>query len=284
MKRKVPRIGGHVSVAGGLYKAFENARAIAADCAQIFGASPRQWHAATPAPADLARYETAREKFGDMPIYLHAAYLVNLASPDAGMRGKSVKSMIDHLRIAEALRAVGLIFHVGSGKGAERKRALDEEVAAIMEILKNVPGKTQLIMENTAGGGDKIGDVEDIAYLFRKAGSRRLKVCYDTAHGFEAGLIPAYAPAAVRELCRKWDAAIGLENIVVMHANDSKTASGSHHDRHENIGVGEIGLAGFRALAAEPRLQNKDWLLEVPGFAGAGPDKKNMEILRKCFA
>ena len=157
------------------------------------------------------------------------------------------------------------------------------EADAIRDILKNVPGKTQLIMENTAGGGNKLGDFDDLAFLFHAARSSRVKVCFDTAHAFEAGLVSAYSPEEVRALAAKMDAAFGIENLVAIHANDSRTLQGSHHDQHGNIGEGHIGMDGFRALAREKKLWKAAWLLEVPGFSGAGTDAKNIERLKSCF-
>ena len=139
-------------------------------------------------------------------------------------------------------------------------------------------------MENAAGGGEKIGKTAgELAYLLKKVNSKRVKICLDTAHAFESGIIKEYKSDGIKKFLDEWDKEIGLENITALHANDSKTLWNSHHDRHENIGAGYIGLAGFKALAREKRLWNKAWLLEVPGFDNEGPDKKNMDILKSCF-
>ncbi len=140
------------------------------------------------------------------------------------------------------------------------------------------------MIENAAGGGQKIGaNARDIGAILRAVKSKQLKVCFDTAHAFEAGLVDEYTPAKTKKLFDEWAREVGIKNIIALHVNDSKTAFNSHHDRHENIGEGYIGISGFRNLAKEKRLRDKAWLLEVPGFMGAGPDKKNIEILRGCF-
>ena len=283
MSSSIPKIGAHVSASGGLSNSVMNAQKIGADCFQIFGASPRQWFAKKPDKNEIARYQAMLKKSGFGPVFLHAAYLPNLASPNKEILKKSVKNLSDHLEIAEAIKAEGLIFHVGSGKGSSRKEALDQEILGMKEILKSVPGKTKLIMENTAGGGDKIGSIEDIAYLYKKVNSARIKICYDTAHGLESGLIEKYEPAGIKNLFDEWNKAIGIENIIALHVNDSKTAFQSHHDRHENIGEGVIGPNGFRNLAKEKRLVSAAWILEVPGFDDQGPDAKNVSILKSCF-
>jgi len=277
-------IGGHVSTSGGLYVSVLNAEAIGVNAMQIFGSSPRMWYARIPKENEIKTYKAHLAKSGIKAVYLHAAYLVNLASTSQDIYRKSVKSLIDHLTIAEAIGANGLIFHVGSSKGMDRKKAFKQQVDGMKEILRIVSGKSQLIMENTAGGGDKIGGtVDELADLFCQVNSQRVKICFDTAHALESGMIEKYTQKNIKNLFDEFDKKIGVENIVVIHANDSKTEYNSHYDRHENVGEGYIGMRGFIELAKEKRLARAAWILEVPGFAGEGPDKKNVDILRSLF-
>jgi deoxyribonuclease-4 len=278
-----PKIGAHVSTAGGFHKALENARAIGADCIQIFGASPRTWQAKLPDDGEIRKFKEEEKRTGIGPAYLHASYLVNLGSPNPDLVSKSVKSLSDHLKIAELIGAEGLIFHIGSSAGMEKERSLDQVISGMKEVLANVPGKSLLVMENNAGGGEKIGKtIEELAFIFNEVGSKRVKVCLDTAHAFESGIVK-YDAAEFGAFIDKVDKEIGLENVVAIHANDSKTLWNSHNDRHENIGEGHIGLSGFKVIAEEKRLWDKVWLLEVPGFDNEGPDKKNVDILKSCF-
>jgi len=282
MISKRPRIGGHVSAAGGPRTSILKARAIGAECIQIFGSSPQQWLVRLPTDQaiKLFRAELAGE---DLPIYLHAPYLVNLASPDQALINKSISALTGHLEIAKMLSARGLIFHVGSGRETDKSLAIKRAASAIKKVLKNVSGKTQLIIENTAGGGHKIGaTLDEIAELMKFTNSKRVKVCIDTAHAFESGAL-ANTAEGVKIFFDECDKKLGIQNIVALHINDSKTIFGSHHDRHENIGAGYIGLAGFKYLAQDKRLWDKDWLLEVPGFDNSGPDAKNIAILLSLF-
>ncbi|MBI4050074.1 MAG: deoxyribonuclease IV [Candidatus Doudnabacteria bacterium] len=278
------RIGAHVSAAGGLYNAFAHARAIGAECMQIFGSSPRQWAVRYPDKIIAAKFRALAKTSGVRPIFLHAPYLASLATPNKFIRSQSIKSLIGHLRIAEMLGATGLIFHLGSAKTSTVEEAVKATVAGMQEVLRAVPGKTLLIMENSSGGGNKLGkDVAGIAHILKKVRSPRVKVCFDTAHAFQSGMIPDYTPKNIRKFFDLWDKEIGVKNIVVVHANDSKTAAGSNHDRHENIGKGYLGLRSFRKLAREARLAGQPWILEVPGFSDEGPDRKNIELLRSCL-
>ncbi|MBI5220696.1 MAG: deoxyribonuclease IV [Candidatus Liptonbacteria bacterium] len=279
-----PLIGTHVSTAGGLAKAIDRAEAIGAEAIQIFGVSPRSWSAPLPSAEAIAAYRKRLAASSVRAVYLHAPYLINLASPDPRLRNISTHNLIAHFKITEAIGAAGLIFHLGSGKEMPMVDALAVSIEAMRKAVQDVPGRAHLIMENSAGGGQKIGaTMEDLQILYRGVDSRRLKICFDTAHAFEAGLVMDYAPDNIDQLCRELDRTVGLQNVVVVHANDSRTAASSHHDQHENIGQGHIGLAGFQNLARESKFCKMPWLLEVPGFDGEGPDAKNIKILKECF-
>lgn len=277
-------IGGHVSVAGGLINGIEKAKKIGAKTIQIFGASPRQWSCRMPNPESVQQYIDALEKSDIEYVFLHAPYLVNLGTPNDEQWMKSVKVLIEHLKIAEMIKAQGLIFHVGSFNETTRTKGLARAVKAMKLVLKHAPGKAQLIMENSAGGPNKIGSsFDDLAFLATKVKSKRVTVCLDTAHAFEAGLIDGYTPKKIKKLFDEFENKIGIEKLVVLHVNDSKTAFQSFHDRHDNIGEGYIGLQGFKNLAHEKRVREKPWILEVPGFNKNGPDKKNIQLLLSCF-
>lgn len=282
--------GGHVSAAGGLYKAIENATELGANAIQFFGASPRQWMVKMPSESDVEKYKIALKESNVRAVYLHAAYLPNLATADADTFEKSIKSLSEHLQIVTMIGAEGLIFHMGScGAGMTREQAVEQTARGMKEVLKRVPGGAFLIMENSSGGGKKLGEAaSEIGTIKRLVGSKRVKVCLDTAHAFESGMIDPRPEnkdikTQVKAVFDEWDKEIGLENMVAIHTNDSKTEFGSHADRHENLGSGAIGLAGLRALASEPRLRHAAWIMEVPGFDGEGSDRENLAILRKCF-
>jgi len=278
----MPIIGAHVSAAGGYKNAIKKAKEIGAECIQIFGASPRTYGVKMPSAEEVKKYKEELKQSGIAPVFLHAAYLVNLASPNAYIREQSIKNLTGHLKIAEMIGAEGLIFHIGSGKDSSRAEAIKKTAEGMKKVLSAQVGSAKLIMENTAGGGNSIGDTaEEIGEVFKKTGSRRVGVCIDTAHAFEAGMITEFTPAGIKKFLDKLNEYIGFNNIIAFHINDSKTLAGSHHDRHENIGQGYIGLDGFKNLARGKRMKNMPWILEVPGFDDNGPDKKNIDILKK---
>lgn len=279
-----PRIGGHVSVAGGLVNGVENAKRIGANCIQIFASSSRQWKITWPSEESAEAFKKVKKEAGIDPVYLHAPYLINLASPVASHASLSAKTLSEYLELSDFIGANGVIFHIGSGKELPEEQALAIVVGHLKHILANHKGRSELVIENAAGGGAKIGDtLAEIGALLKGAPSERLKVCLDTAHYFEAGEIEHYDKEGVKKFAEDVRKHIGREKLVALHVNDSKTAFNSHHDRHENLGQGHIGLGGFRALAQEPLFRDTPWLLEVPGFDNEGPDRKNIDIAKKCF-
>lgn len=278
------RIGGHVSTAGGLVATIENAKRIEANCIQIFASSSRQWKITWPSKESAEAFKKAKKEARIDPVYLHAPYLINLASPESAHAALSAKTLLEYLKLSDFIGANGVIFHIGSGKDSLRDEAIAVVVRHLKEILKAHKGASELIIENAAGGGAKIGaTLVEVGEIMRQAPGKHLKFCFDTAHYFEAGQIEHYSEANVKKLAADMKRYVGRENLVALHVNDSKTAFNSHHDRHENLGKGHIGLAGFRTLAAEPLFRNTPWLLEVPGFDNEGPDKENIDIAKGCF-
>jgi len=283
MKKKSgsPNIGAHVRVAGGLFNAFENAENIGADSFQIFGSSPRQWRTKIPNQKEVDLFLNAKEESHITKYVLHASYLANIASPIPDLRKKSVVNLSEHLKIAELIGAEGLIFHIGSGKGMSEDKAVKYVAKGILEILKNVPGKSHIIMENTAGGGNRLGGVDDMQKIFEAVKwNKRVSACVDSAHAFESGILEYKSKKEVETFFDEWVRRIGLDRLSFIHLNDSKTDFNSRHDRHENIGEGKIGRKGLSYLLKEKRLDQIPFILETPGFDNEGPDTKNIDIAR----
>ncbi len=279
----LPIIGAHVSTAGGLERALDNAKTIGARAIQIFGSSPQRWQTAFPDEKTVADFLRLKQAADNFPVYLHAGYLVNLASDNPELRKRSVKNLTEHLKIAGLLSAQGLIFHAGSSNGSPKESGLKNLISGVKEVLRG-PGEAKLLLENSAGGGNKLcSTLEEISKVTRGIKDERFAICFDTAHAFEAGIIQYLDSVEVKKFFSDWDKLIGLEKLDVIHANDSKTDFRSNHDRHENIGAGKIGSGGFRHLTGEKRLQNKIWILEVPGADDSGPDKENIDKLASLF-
>lgn len=275
-------IGAHVSVAGGLANGLIRAEELDITTIQIFGSSPRQWRVHHPKPEDLAAYSARQKARPVAPVFLHAPYMVNLATEDQEIWRKSVDGLIGHLTIAEQIQAFGLVFHVGSAPGAKDK-ALERVARGMQTVLEQVSGSSRLIVENSARSGHKVGVYPvELAFLIQAVDSDRVGVCLDTAHAFQSGLFRGEADQVERHL-GDWDDKVGLDNLCLLHINDSATEFDSGLDRHANVGQGFIGREGFCNLARRPEVNQLPWILEVPGFDGQGPDRENIELLKDCF-
>jgi deoxyribonuclease-4 len=274
------RLGAHVSAAGGIDKAIERATAIGAYAIQIFGSPPQSLIPPKHTPEAIASFKSKAEAAGIGPVFLHAPYLINLASPRPHHVAVSVDSLVAALNLAGDLGAVGVIFHTGSTLGAGFEEVAPRVVAALTEVLDRTPSSTKLIMENSAGAGGTVGDTPlEIGYFMKEVGSRRLATCLDTQHAFASGY-DLTTDLGIGTMIADWDREIGLDRLVAIHANDSKVPQGSNKDRHENIGEGFIGRTGFKLLKKNEILAKLPWIIEVPGFAGNGPDKENLELLK----
>lgn len=277
------RIGAHVSVSGGLNKALDNAVQIGANTIQIFGASPVRWSAPLPDIKEAQDFIKKSKEIDISPVFLHAPYLINLASPKENLAHLSAKLLENHLKISNTLEAGGVIFHVGSRGDADQKESIKMLCDSISQILENIKDGN-LILENSAGAGNLIGDsLEELGDIFKGVGNKRLKLCLDTAHSFESGIITDFSKRGIDEFIAKLDKVIGIKNLSVIHLNDSKTEKNSNKDRHENIGEGFIGVEGFKNFINHKDIIGKPLILEVPGFDNQGPDKKNIDIVKSIL-
>jgi deoxyribonuclease IV len=278
-------LGAHVDSSGGLHLAFERAAAMGADAIQVHPTPPNYWGSPKLDDERVERFRAAAEAAGNPPFYFHAVYLINLAGDDVVLRQRSESTLAGYLAAADRLGIGGVIFHTGSHKGAGFEQCLPTITGHLKRVMERAdPVSARLLIENNAGMGGCIGArFEEIRVMIDAVADPRVTACFDTCHAFASGYderTPETASATLDE----WERAVGLEKLEVVHCNDSQMGLGSNRDRHANVGHGEIGEAGFRALLHDPRLQRVPFILEVPGFDGKGPDAANMEILRRLAA
>jgi deoxyribonuclease-4 len=268
---------------GGIKKALDKGVEMGADAVQLFAQSPRTWRFPDHDPADLAAFRSKREEL-EIPAFVHALYLVNLAAPDDAIYDKSVQTMRATVDAACAIEADGVVFHVGSHLGAGFEAGLDRVRPALEQVLDRCNERTWLLMENSAGAGGTIGrSIEELGALYEALDRHeRLGVCLDSCHLYVSGVDvtePAVFDAALAEL----DSLIGLERLRALHANDSKAPLASNRDRHDNILEGVMG-EGLGTFLAHPKLQHLPVLLEVPGADGKGPNADEIRKLRELHA
>lgn len=275
------KIGAHVSVAGGLLNAPTRAVKIGANCMQIFSSPPQQWRASAYTEGEMREFRQTVAEKDLLPVFVHAVYLINLASDNPVIVRRSRNALILDMQFAEKIGAEGVIFHIGSHPLGWSGGKRGELINILESILRNTPENTWLIVENSAGGGTKLGvKLEELGQIRADIKNSRLRFCLDTAHAFEAGY-DLRSKKTVELFVDEVERAIGWDGVVAIHANDSKTPLGSNKDRHENIGEGKIGFGGFRALLGQPKFSGKPFLIETPGFDEEGPDAKNIALLKK---
>jgi deoxyribonuclease-4 len=232
----------------------------------------------------VAAFRQRSEETGIVPAFLHGTYLMNFGSPDAALLERSIGALAASMECAARIGALGVIFHSGSHMGAGYEAVMDQEVAALVQVLERSPSGPWLVIENAAGMGNHIGaGFAEIGRIMKGVGDPRVKVCLDTAHTLAAGYDIAH-PDGLERTVEEFDREIGLANLVAFHANDSKIPLGGGVDRHENIGEGHIGTEGFGTLLSHPAFRDVPFLLEVPGFEGNGPDRENVERLKAIRA
>ncbi|HLQ32051.1 MAG TPA: deoxyribonuclease IV [Chloroflexota bacterium] len=279
------RVGAHVSTRGHVWEAIGRATDIGAECIQVFVSYPQRWMVPRIPEEDAQEFRHLAAQHDIRPAYLHAIYLINFGSPDPDLYEKSIHALAQYLNIAGQLGALGVIAHMGSALSRPVKEAEEAVALGLEAALRKADNEVAIVIENNAGSGNCLGSTFDQIGRFIDMcdGDERLQVCLDTAHTFASGY--DYPNAERREaMFEEIEHSFGLSRIRAVHVNDSKARFGSGVDRHENLGDGFIGLQGLQDILLPLAKNDCDFILEVPGYEGHGPDRENLETLRKLLA
>ena len=240
------------------------------------------WRAGTPKAVEVEALQNIRRNHNLFPLVVHVNYLVNLASRDPEIRAKSIATFRGELDRAAMVGAEYLVVHPGSYRGQSVDDAISACAEGLCQAADGFAGPVTVLLENTAGCGCTLGSrfeelsaIRDLATPFS---SVPIGFCLDTCHLLAAGFDITTA-GGLRSTIRQADDVLGIENVPVFHANDSKAPLGSHVDRHAKIGKGHIGCEPFRRLLAHPKLHGKTFLSETP-VEEDGDDQRNMATLR----
>jgi deoxyribonuclease IV len=275
-------LGAHVKASGGVWKAIDEGERLGCEAIQIFAGSPRTWKPQLYGEADAARFREKRAASAVRFVVIHTIYLINLATARPDFYEKSVTALVGAVTAAEQLGCEAIVTHVGSHGGDGFEAGLVRVRDALSAALDEVgDSPVRVLLENTAGAGGTMGvSFDELAAMIDAVdGDPRVGICLDTAHLFEAGF-DLRTRDGIDGALEALGAACGAERLVMLHLNDSRTPLGSNRDRHENIGLGELGLDAFRTLVTHPALATLPGIIEVPGLDGEGPDEANMQVLR----
>ena len=275
-------LGVHVSTEGKIYEAVERCHKLGCNTMQMFSRNPQRWRDKFLEPQDTEEFNKRREKFRIKPIFIHIPYLINLASPNPRLYEASIEAYIEDILEAHTLKADYIVTHMGSHKETGEDAGIQRLIAALNRILeKTKSASVGILLENTAGSGSWLG------YNFshqRKIieglkDKHRIGLCLDTAHAYLAGY-DISTKAGLEAMLDEIDRLVGINLIKLIHLNDAKGKLGSHHDRHENIGKGNIGLEGMKRIINHPKLRNLPFILETPRMTEQA-DAMNLKIVRK---
>lgn len=282
MQSKRVLLGSHQSIAGGVEESLGRGQQVGCDTIQIFVKAPNRWASKPLAEENIAAFKEAVVETGIWPVFAHALYLINLATPDDVLWHKSLEALGDDLSRCEQLALPGLVVHPGSHMGSGEEAGIARIVAALDEVHHRLSGyEVQVWLETTAGQGGHLGysfsQLEAILNGVKEPD--RLGVCFDTAHTFAAG----YELRTKEGYEATWSSfagTLGLARLKAIHLNDSKKELGSRVDRHEHIGKGLLGLEPFRFLLNDDRFRGLPMILETDKGPDLEEDKENLAVLR----
>ena len=259
---------------------LKRARVMGENAAQIFVKSNRQWGMPLLDKKEAEEFRNQKKR-QDLWVCAHAGYLINVAG-EAGIRTKSIRSLSEEIRRAEELGLEAIVVHCGSRGETDPAEARQRAVAGFNEAIEaSGTLRIRIALENSAGQGSSLArDMGEWGELVMGLPKKRRAACLDTAHAFAAGF-DLRTREGRNQLQKEMKEKIGLENVVVIHANDSKTNCGSGVDRHEHLGYGKIGGPALRAFLKDPVWQGIPRIGELP--PGEREDRENLTFLRRCL-
>ncbi len=276
------RLGVHVSVAGGIERAVSRAQEKGCDAFQIFSSNPRGWLSSPISRLSAERFVSSLSQSGLFPAVDHMPYLPNLASARDEVYQKSVQALALELDRCRILGISYLVTHLGSHLGAGRESGMERIVSALEAALEGESGRTVLLLENSSGTRNSVGSsFQEIASIIDSLPQEkeRIGVCLDTCHLHAAGY-DLRSSQALESVLEQFRDCIKMEHLRLIHLNDCRGGLGAHLDRHEHIGLGQIGEEGFRAVLSHPALSGLPMILETPQDSRRD-DLGNLETARR---
>lgn len=273
-------LGAHMSIAGGLDRAFERGEEAGCTAMQIFTANASRWQGKPVTQEAAAAFRERWQTSPIGPVFAHDSYLINLASQDTKLREKSIQAFLEELQRCDMLGLAGVVMHPGAHLGAGEDTGLKRVRSAFDKILALTSTGVMILLENTAGQGSYLGgSFKHIARLLEDFPRERFGVCFDTCHACAAGY-ELTTESGYQVTMDEFERLIGFDRLQLFHVNDSLKPCGSRVDRHAHIGEGAIGQIGFRNLMQDARLAHIPKILETPKGDDGAMDRKNLELLR----
>lgn len=257
--------GAHVSAAGGHWKAPGYGAALGCEIIQFFSRPPQGWNAKPITDEDAEKFKLAMKEQGIKRAYVHAPYLINLASATPRTRHGSISMLKEELSRCSQLGVTAMMFHPGSAKDLGQEEGVKKVIEGLNKIMDGYDGSCQLLIEISAGAGAVMGDTfeELAAFIDGAERGKDIGICFDTQHAYASGY-DLRTKAGVDDTFKLFDKVVGLKKLIASHCNDSKVEFASHKDRHEHLGQGTMGQDAFKFIVQHPKLQHIDLILETP--------------------
>lgn len=274
------RIGAHVSAAGGLHNAPKAAAELGLECFQFFSRPPQGGKPSKLGEKEADVFKQTMADVGITECYIHTPYVLNFASPIPRVRANTVEIIRGELDRGTMLGVRSAMTHIGSASKVGEEKGIEYTIDGVKKVLKGYKGTTRLLLEMSAGAGAVIGDTfEEMAAILKGVDDERVGICWDTAHVFASGY-DIRTETALNKVLKDFDKTIGLDLLELSHCNDSKVDLGEKKDRHEHLGHGFIGKAGFKAIVNHKAFKNVNLILETPHDELLTDDIKILKKLR----
>ncbi|PYQ35437.1 MAG: deoxyribonuclease IV [Acidobacteria bacterium] len=276
-------LGAHQSIAGGTPRAVERGVEVGCRVIQIFVKNSNRWVGRPIDRPEARAFRSAARGAGLARVVAHTSYLINLASPVAELRRRSIEALAEEIDRCRRLGIPDLVLHPGAHCGEGESAGVARIAASLDEVFdRTAAAPVRILLETAAGQGSCVGHrfehLRDILGAVRTP--RRVAACFDTCHVHAAGYDIVSARGYARTIA-DFDRTVGLGRLAAIHVNDSKKPRGSRVDRHEHIGRGTIGRRGFRNLMTDPLLAAIPKFLETPKDDTLDLDRKNLATLRR---
>lgn len=276
--------GAHISAAGGVFNAPKNAAAIGCEVFQFFSRPPQGGQAPELTSEIIKKFKAECQKYKFKDYYVHTPYFINFASSNNRIKFGSITVVREELERGSKLGAKYVMTHLGSAKDLGLNKALKQTTEGLIEVLKDYQGKTELLLEDSAGAGQIIGDTfaelgKILKGVKKKLPRAKIGICLDTCHSFASGY-DWRNKQAIEQTLKEFDKHIGLKYLKLLHFNDSLTELDSHRDRHAHLGKGKIGAKAFKLIVNHPKLKKLNAILETPTEQGRLKDLKFLKSFR----
>lgn len=275
-------LGIHVSGYGKIYQALDDAKALGCNTMQVFLRNPQRWRNNTLEAADIEEFKRRQLTAKIKPVFIHIPYLINLASPNPRLYRASIEAYVEDIREAWYLGADYIVTHMGSHKETSEEAGIERLIQALNTIIdKSSDSPVGILLENTSGSGSWLGYkfIHQQKIILGIKEKKRIGICLDTAHAYLAGY-DISTKEGLKLIVDEIDELVGLKLLKCIHLNDARGKLGTHFDRHEHIGRGDITMEGMKRIINHPAFKNVPLILETPKDS-EDADKLNLAIVRK---